>query len=489
MKNNKNLKALSQQFIQSLWQNKEYRNIPVELSRHFRQQSNISASAVLCWQALHEMAFFDKDWVIQISKNALAKELNKSPTTVARLLNELERHGYIWRSQSKYKGYNLPTKIHVIIPPEAIEAISKKPDRKQVAKECETIDYSVDTNEVGQTKDNKQGETHDSEVEKKTPKCTTGGYTIFGTTKNNINNNINNNKESDKNTDDIVVSFFGKDDKQVDDIVPCNEELVKDESTDVKNSIPDETNVEIDDSVITENQKKIESLELEVEPLRKKRHDIVERKADIGCVKMMAKLKEFHIEHKQFLEKELAISKLKLSNEQIVLSKLKDKFDSGTLDKQRFKNQQIKTLQAELHMLDNERNILMNAKNDVIPLDDINKLESKSSSIRLEIQKIIDEDKLARKKISVAYREGQRALDKKRLAKICYAALSFTNGDKQKAINVAKHVIHSIRFGNLSGLSYKTGKTMTIDHAVNASIFLLREKRWETPKNIDGLVA
>ena len=489
MKNNKNLKALSQQVIQSLWQNKEYRNIPVELSRHFRQQSTISDAAVLCWQALHEMAFFDKDWSVQISKNCLSEEINKSPPTTARLLNELERHGYIWRSQNKYKGYDLSSRIYVTIPPEAIEAISQKPDRKQATKECGTIDYSVKANEIEQIETKKESETLDLELENNLSDCTSARCLKNETPKNNINNNINNNKESDKNNDDIVVSFFGKDDKQADNIVPCNEELVKDESTDVKSSISDETDVEIDDSVITENQKKIETLELEVEPLRKKRHDIVERKAEIGCVKMMSKLKEFHIEHKHFLEKELDISKLKLSNEQIVLSKLKAKFDLGTLDKQRFKNQQIKSLQAELNMLDNERNILMNAKNDVIPLDDINTLESKSSYIRLEIQKIIDEDKLARKKISVAYREGQRALNKKRLAKICYAALSFTNGDKQKAINVAKHVIHAIRFGNLSGLSYKTGKTMTIDHAVNASIFLLREKRWETPKNIDGLVA
>ena len=486
MKNNNNLKAISQEVIQSLWQNKEYRNIPVGLSRHFRQQSIISDAAVLCWHTLHELAFFNKNWIIQISKNALAQELNKSPTTVARLLNELEHHGYIWRSQSKYKGYNLPTKIYVTLPPEAVEAITQKPDRKQGIKECGTIDYSVSTDEIEQIEDKKELETPDLEVEEKSPDCTAGGYTIFGTTKNNINNNINNNRECN-NDSDIVVSFFGKDGEQIDEIEICNEDLEKDGSCNVDNSIADDSIA--DDSVTIENQEIIESLELEVEPLRKKRHEIVEQKNNIGCIKMMTKLKEFHVEHKQFLETELAIDKLKFSNEQIVLSKVKAKFDSGLLGRKAFKRQQIKTMQAELNMLDSKRNILMNGVSNVVALDEINKLESKSAAIRIDIQKLLDEDKLAKKKINVAYREGQRMLDKRRLERICYAALDFTGGDKEKAQSVAQHVIHAIRFGNLSGVSYKTGKTMTIPLATNVAIKLLRERRWENPKNVEGLAA
>ena len=488
MKNNKNLKALSQQFIQTLCQNKEYRNIPVELMRHFRQQSTISASAVLCWQALYEMAFFDKDWSIQISKNGLAKELNKSPATVARLLNELERHGYIWRSQNKYKGYDLSSRIYVTIPPEAIETISKKPDRKQIEKVCGTIDYSVSTDDVEQI-ENKEGlEVSDFKMEEHLSDCTSTRCLKNETPKNNINNNINNNSE-DNSESDIVVSFFGNDDEEIKSFVPKDEGLNKNENIKVNSTVTEETDVEFDNSKITENQTKIESLKLEVEPLRKKRHEIVESKSDIGCTKMMTKLKEFHIEHKYLLEKELAIEGLKLSNERIILSKVKAKFDSGLLDRKAFKHQKIKTLQAELNMLDSKRNILMNGENNVSSLDDINKLESKSSCIRLEIQKIIDEDRQAKKKISVAYREGQRMLDRKRLEMICYAALNFTGGDKEEARNVAEHVIHAIRFGNLSNLSYKTGKTMTIPLATNVAIKLLRERRWENPKNIDGLVA
>ena len=80
-------------------------------------------------------------------------------------------------------------------------------------------------------------------------------------------------------------------------------------------------------------------------------------------------------------------------------------------------------------------------------------------------------------------------LDRKRLEMICYAALNFTGGDKEEARNVAEHVIHAIRFGNLSNLSYKTGKTMTIPLATNVAIKLLRERRWENPKNVEGLAA
>ena len=488
MKNNNNLKALSQQVIQTLWQNKEYRNVPVELMRYFRQQSAISDAAVLCWQALHEMAFFDNHWIIQISKNSLAQEINKSPTTVTRILNELEKHGYIWRSQSKYKGYNLPNKIHVTLPPEAIEAISKKPDRKRPTQEYDSIDYSVTTDIVEQIEIKKEEETPDLELEKKAPECATGGYTIFGIPKSNINNNINNNSE-DNSESDIVVSFFGNHEEVIDGSVPSDRKVGKKESIQENDSRSGDVDGEFDTSEILENQEKIESLELEVEPLREKRHEIVQSKNNIGCIKMMAKLKEFHVEHKQLSEIELEIDKLKLTNEKLLLANMQSKFDLGLADKGKFKLQKIKTMEAEINMLAGKRNLLMNDVSNVVALDEINKLESKSAVIRIDVQKLLDEDKLAKKKINVAYREGQRMLDKRRLERICYAALDFTGGDKEKAQIVAQHVIHSIRFGSLSKLSYKTGKTMTIPLATNVAIKLLRERRWENPKNVEGLAA
>ena len=376
MKNNENLKALSNQVIQSLCQNKEYRNFPVELLRHFRRQSNISDAAVMCWQALHEMAFFDKNWSVQISKNGLSKELNKSSATVARLLNELEREGYIWRSQKKYKGYDLSSRIYVTLPQDAIDAIAEKPDRKKAAQECGTVDYSVDINEVEieQIEVKKEVETSEIKLEGDLPDCTAARCLKNETPKSNINNNINNNRAVSETEPDIVVSFFGDEQKVVDN----SEQIAK-------------------------------------------------------------------------LENDISDSNKKMDNIYSKLAVLKGKENKQEADK----------LWGEI------------------------KIQSQlQSDLTLRINQL-----KIKKKPNVVLRDGQRMLDRTRLKRICEASLRFTNGDLSKARTVALHVVHAIRFGSLSKTSYKTGKTMTIAHAVNTAIGLLREKRWENPKNTDRLVA
>ena len=376
MKNNENLKTLSNQVIQSLWQNKEYRNFPVELLKHFRRQSNISDAAVMCWQALYEMAFFDKDWSIQISKNSLSQEINKSPASVARLLNELEREGYIWRSQKKYKGYDLSSRIYVTLPQDAIDAIAEKPDRKKVAQECGTVDYSVDVNEVEieQIEVKKKVEDSEIELEEDLSDCTTARCLIYETPYSNINNNINNNREVTDTEPDIVVSFFGNEQKVVDN----SEQIAK-------------------------------------------------------------------------LENEVSESNKKMDNIYSKLAVLKGKENQQEIDRL---------------------------------WEDIKIQSQRQSDVTLRINKL-----KMKKKPNVALRDGQRMLDRVRLKRICEASLGFTNGDISKARDVALHVVHAIRFGSLSKTSYKTGKTMTIAHAVNTAIGLLREKRWENPKNTDKLVA
>ena len=374
MKNQTNLKALSNQVIQSLWQNKEYRNVPVELTRHFRRQTNISSTAVMCWQALHEMAFFDKDWSIQISKRSLAKEINKSHTTVARLLNELEREGYIWRSQKKYKGYDLASRIYVTLSQDAIDAIAAKPDRKKVATEFPVIDYSVGVGEVeiDQIEVIEELEAPVTKLEENLSDCTSARCTKNGIPKSNINININNNSKAVETKSDIVVSFFGNEQKPID-------------NSEAK------------------------------------------------------------------LENDASDSNKKMDNIFSQLAVLKGK-----------ENQQ------EVDRLWGEIKIQSQLQSDLTV--QMNRLKFKKNP-------------------NVALRDGQRMLDRKRLKNICEAALSFTKGDLDKAREVALHVVHAIRFGNLSKTSYKTGKTMTVAHAVNTAIELLREERWENPKNTDKLAA
>lgn len=119
--------------LKDLWKHKEYRLFPRAVLRYLRHDQAITDAAKLCWQTLFELAFFDSNWSIAISKNELAQELNKSPSTIARLLNQLEKADYIKRHHRIEDNAWQASCIDVRLPQAALAQLSSAQDRKKPA--------------------------------------------------------------------------------------------------------------------------------------------------------------------------------------------------------------------------------------------------------------------------------------------------------------------------------------------------------------------
>ncbi len=117
--------------LKDLWQHKEYRLFPRAVLRYLRHDQTITDAAKLCWQALFELAFFDSNWSITVSKSELAQELNKSPSTIARLLNQLEQADYIKRHHRIEDNAWQASCIDVRLPQAALAQLSSAQDRKK----------------------------------------------------------------------------------------------------------------------------------------------------------------------------------------------------------------------------------------------------------------------------------------------------------------------------------------------------------------------
>ncbi|WP_423064290.1 winged helix-turn-helix domain-containing protein [Candidiatus Paracoxiella cheracis] len=137
----------SAQTLKALWQDKEYRLFPRAVLRYLRHDQAITDAAKLCWQTLFEFAFFDSTWSITISKNELARELNKSPSTIARLLNQLEKSGYIKRHQRIEDNAWQASCIDVRLPQAAIAQLSSSPDRKKSTESTHNLTGPSNTND------------------------------------------------------------------------------------------------------------------------------------------------------------------------------------------------------------------------------------------------------------------------------------------------------------------------------------------------------
>jgi hypothetical protein len=168
--------------LQELFQKKQYQNLPIGLQGYFRTESKLSDGAILLWQLLQELSFYDEQWSVQISIKDLSYKLGKHERQTARLLKSLEAGGYVVRENVKSGNVNLASRIYVRLPQHVIDILENEPNRAKAIKQCGTVDTS------SYVKDGIRG--YD--------KCVIGGYDKNVTTNNNIINNIyNNNTDRD----------------------------------------------------------------------------------------------------------------------------------------------------------------------------------------------------------------------------------------------------------------------------------------------------
>ncbi|NQY43603.1 MAG: hypothetical protein HRT87_09700, partial [Legionellales bacterium] len=50
--------------LKSFWQEKEYRNFPIEVTNYITADTSVCAEARMCWILLFTMSFYDKNWCI-----------------------------------------------------------------------------------------------------------------------------------------------------------------------------------------------------------------------------------------------------------------------------------------------------------------------------------------------------------------------------------------------------------------------------------------
>jgi hypothetical protein len=78
----------------------------------------------------------------------------------------------------------------------------------------------------------------------------------------------------------------------------------------------------------------------------------------------------------------------------------------------------------------------------------------------------------------VLNKPGDRAVEPHLFSKICRTLAMKHKG--QELIKHVNEVVHEVRFGTLSKKSLK-GKDLTVEHAVNIALKLVKENRWQTP--------
>lgn len=116
--------------LKSIVTRKSYRATPVAMSRYLASDNNLSMSAKICWQLLYDLAFFNPNWSVQISKSEMAMRMGRSPTTIGRVFSLLEKHHYIVKTCAIVEGKYQPNLIKVRFPEAAIMRAARQPDRK-----------------------------------------------------------------------------------------------------------------------------------------------------------------------------------------------------------------------------------------------------------------------------------------------------------------------------------------------------------------------
>lgn len=116
--------------LRSISERYEYRVLACAMSDHIDSDPHLSARAPTLWKMLYKLVTFTSDWSVTISNCRLADSLSKSIWTVRRLLNQLERAGYIIREMRAGQI----SRIYVRFPADAIAKIERenKPRRPAV---------------------------------------------------------------------------------------------------------------------------------------------------------------------------------------------------------------------------------------------------------------------------------------------------------------------------------------------------------------------
>ncbi len=447
--------------LQNLWQEKEYRNFPLAVTNYITADTSVCAEARMCWILLFTMAYYDKNWCIQISKAELAGKLNKDKSSIERYLRDLKKVGYLAIQNIRIRGVWLPSKITVIVPPALLQLLEAAPERKKNSK-AKPLKLVVDntteyrTNMFHVEPDISQNTA--VEPQPSYPQSCSKGILRSDGSKNNINHNklyTNNNRDIDRSSKEnktpvVVISDEKKSfnppiqPKQLDVIIPSNDSNL-------------------------DNSKQIQELEQKLSPL----------KQQLKSLSITEKAK-FYSKNMLHLEKELQA--LRYSDELSIFTEIKTQVDAGLISKAELRLQQQKFLNTKLKLL-----MIVDSElySEQIQGNEIEKNRLEINKTELELKQILEISRRVEKIKLDDYLEGkgQRQLSDKQVSWLKESIGEIAGNDTDKIAGIANEIAFQVRFGNLQ-ISYKTRQVMSVQHGLNVALMKLREGGWTKPSGM-----
>ncbi|NQY42747.1 MAG: hypothetical protein HRT87_05320 [Legionellales bacterium] len=443
--------------LKNFWQEKEYRNFPVEVTNYITADSSVCAEARMCWILLFTMSFYDKNWCIQISKSDLAEKLNKDKSSIERYLRDLKKVGYIDIESVKEKGVWLPSKIYVNVPPALFDLLEKAPNRKRASNDSE---YNANKKHSSSKMFHVEPQNGmNTEGAKAQPpyhhKCRKGILTSEVSNNNiYINNKYTNNKG---------------------DLVRLNSKIQKSVVVDFDNQKTNKTPIRSEkivamkskDTSYSDNSRIIQELELELKPLQEK-------------LKSLSILEKAKFYSANMLGLEEKLWQLKYSDSKSKLDSMESQLKAGDLSQDVYDLQKQKVLKSKLELLKIQDAKVISGQ---IQDENTQDIKAEISFIELELKKLsaIDSNKLSVKSQDYLTISGQRTIDESQAEDLkMEIGNTLKTSDDRQITKIANEIAYQVRFGNLQ-ISYQTGQAMSVKHGINVALKKLREGEWSRP--------
>lgn len=447
------IKACDAIDIFDLNKKKEYTLTATCILENVLTNPNLNAQTAKLWQVLFNKAKFNSNLEVKISYAALAKSLHRSCRSISRYVKTLVKEGYLLVDENFSRdGSQQSNTLSVRIPNIVVEEVKGKKDRV--------------VNKVSFSSNNSKQLVTDEQTELTSNKATACLDIECSSTQNQLNAEIKNDGELLTKSTAPIASFIENTISQHPQLI--NEDLTDDTigiTPNDKNDRGEDDKTVVHKAIINKN-KILNNNSVVVGISQSKKIGVLDSEGTTSIQSDMDYDPHTNTESSSMTDEIITNSGVlretlsKIDNEEDMnkrqIDTLNAKINSlyikmgsaNTLEKINI-YEEIRRLQALVTTM----TVLINQKNILKPsIHLIDKVDEPSSKERLLSE-----------------------TDTRRIMK-GIKSLDLDESDQKRLLN---EVSYAIRFGSLR--VSQTGQLLSIPHAVNIALKLLREKRWETP--------
>ena len=475
--------------FKEIWKTKEYRSFPKSILKYLRNDSSLCDSAVLCWLTLYEFAFFNDNFEIQISKKELANELSKSITTIGRILDQLEKAGYIIKYNNIINSVCQKTIIAVRFPQEALQDILKEPNRSTEAQKNKWYNSNENprlknkslTNKLENS--NSQNLILEDQVLRETCKENKQSNLTIPLEKSSYNID----KDYSDGGKQWVFENFSYQKTSSKEINPSKSITILGKTvhfSKIKNE-PDENKIESSTGIAT-------NLDIPLSPKKEGGLSVFEPHTYINNIIKNNKINNNNEQISQTLiQKEHVVvflnqkfEKLEKDEDQCLPPGWREKKEKLNALENEIRTKMLETFTNLTNLPANERYLLtreLGEKESQI-LSAKQRLEHEREIWKKEQQEQSVNNKLKQDNTCVQKLPGSREITSKQMARLQHRLKTF-NLDETDLFQRMNEIVYEIRFGSLVSAQDKQ-HALSVDHAINIALELLRENRWGTPKGL-----